>query len=141
MRKSTGELLFELQNNACELEQYFENNRTAFLQQDIHAFWERMIEKTGCSKSNIINRSDFSYCYFYDVINGRKIPSRDKIVRLALAMGLSMEDCQVALTISGKSRLYPRVRRDCILIYALENRLSFFQLSELLTQYGEAELQ
>lgn len=35
--------------------------------------------------------------YFYDVINGRKIPSRDKIIRLALALGLSLDECQTAL--------------------------------------------
>lgn len=140
MRKSTGDLLQELQRTSCELDRFFKNGRGSFVQNNMKDFWAGLIQKSGCSKSNVINRSDFSYCYFYDVINGRKIPSRDKIVRLILAMRLSTEDCQNALTISGKSRLYPRVKRDSIMIYAIEKHLSVYRLSELLARYGEDEL-
>lgn len=140
MRKSTGDLFQELQKSPCELGKYLKNNPESFVENDIKTFWEAMIQKSGRSKSNIINKADFSYCYFYDVINGRKSPSRDKVVRLILSMQLSLDDCQQALKISGKSCLYPRVKRDSILIYAIENRLSVFQLSELLAQYGEEEL-
>ena len=140
MRKSTGDLLQELQRTSCELNRFFKNGRESFVQNNMKDFWAALIQKSGCSKSDVINRADFSYCYFYDVINGRKIPSRDKIVRLILAMRLSTEDCQNALTISGKSRLYPRVKRDSIMIYAIEKHLSVYRLSELLAQYGEDEL-
>lgn len=140
MRKSTGDLFQELQHTPCALGSYLENNPDSFVENDIKAFWEDLIQKSGRSKSNIINKADFSYCYFYDVINGRKMPSRDKVVRLILSMQLSTDDCQRALKISGKSCLYPRVKRDSIMIYAIENHLSVFQLAELLAKYGEEEL-
>ena len=103
-------------------------------------FWETAIEKSGYSKSNIINKSDFSYCYFYDVINGRKIPGRDKIIRLILTMHLSVDECQEALRISGRSALYPRIRRDAIILFAISNGYSIYQLSELLADAGEEPL-
>lgn len=140
MRKSTAKLLEELQKTPGSLDDYLKDNADAFVQSDVHAFWEGLIRKSGRSKSNIINKADISYCYFYDVISGRKRPSRDKVVRLILAMQLSVEDCQRALTVSGKSRLYPRVKRDSILIHAIEKHLSVFQLTELLGRYGEEEL-
>ncbi len=140
MRKSTAKLLEELQKTPGSLDDYLKDNADAFVQSDVHAFWEGLIRKSGRSKSNIINKADISYCYFYDVISGRKRPSRDKVVRLILAMRLSVEDCQRALTVSGKSRLYPRVKRDSILIHAIEKHLSVFQLTELLGRYGEEEL-
>lgn len=134
---TTDELMESLSDENCSLDDYFSDNDDSFVNEDIKEFWENLIAKNGCSKSNIINKADFSYCYFYDIINGRKMPTKDKVVRLSLAMRLTLEECQKALKISGRSALYPRVRRDSILIYALENQLTIFRTDELLKKYGE----
>ena len=140
MRKSTEDLLEELQNENCKIDEYLKENGESFVYDKIKDFWETAIEKSGYSKSNIINKSDFSYCYFYDVINGRKIPGRDKIIRLILTMHLSVDECQEALRISGRSALYPRIRRDAIILFAISNGYSIYQLSELLADAGEEPL-
>lgn len=140
MRKSTEDLLDELQNENCKIDEYLKGNGESFVYDKIKDFWETAIEKSGYSKSNIINKSDFSYCYFYDVINGRKIPGRDKIIRLILTMHLSVDECQEALRISGRSALYPRIRRDAIILFAISNGYSIYQLSELLADAGEEPL-
>ena len=140
MRKSTEDLLEELQNENCKIDEYLKGNGESFVYDKIKDFWETAIEKSGYSKSNIINKSDFSYGYFYDVINGRKIPGRDKIIRLILTMHLSVDECQEALRISGRSALYPRIRRDAIILFAISNGYSIYQLSELLADAGEEPL-
>ena len=140
MRKSTEDLLEELQNENCKIDEYLKGNGESFVYDKIKDFWETAIEKSGYSKSNIINKSDVSYCYFYDVINGRKIPGRDKIIRLILTMHLSVDECQEALRISGRSALYPRIRRDAIILFAISNGYSIYQLSELLADSGEEPL-
>lgn len=140
MRKSTEDLLEELQNENCKIDEYLKGNGESFVYDKIKDFWETAIEKSGYSKSNIINKSDFSYCYFYDVINGRKIPGRDKIIRLILTMHLSVDECQEALRISGRSALYPRIKRDAIILFAISNGYSIYQLAELLQNTGEEPL-
>ena len=140
MRKSTEDLLEELQNENCKIDEYLNGNGESFVYDKIKDFWETAIEKSGYSKSNIINKSDFSYCYFYDVINGRKIPGRDKIIRLILTMHLSVDECQEALRISGRSALYPRIKRDAIILFAISNGYSVYQLAELLQNAGEEPL-
>lgn len=140
MRKSTEDLLEELQNENCKIDEYLKGNGESFVYDKIKDFWEAAIEKSGYSKSNIINKSDFSYCYFYDVINGRKITGRDKIIRLILTMHLSVDECQEALRISGRSALYPRIRRDAIILFAISNGYSIYQLTELLQNAGEEPL-
>lgn len=140
MRKSTEDLLEELQNENCKIDEYLKGNGESFVYDKIKDFWETAIEKSVYSKSNIINKSDFSYCYFYDVINGRKIPGRDKIIRLILTMKLSVDECQEALRISGRSALYPRIKRDSIILFAISNGYSIYQLSELLADAGEEPL-
>lgn len=106
MRKSTEDLLEELQNENCKIDEYLKGNGESFVYDKIKDFWETAIEKSGYSKSNIINKSDFSYCYFYDVINGRKIPGRDKIIRLILTMHLAWTN--------ARKRFAFRADRHCI---------------------------
>ena len=74
----------ELNDGKVPIENYIQSNSDSFINIDLSNFWKELINKSGMTKTDIINKSDFSYVYFYDVINGRKIPSRDKIIRLAL---------------------------------------------------------
>lgn len=140
MLKSTTDLLNELQDDSCSLSDYIQSHSDTFIDEDIQSFWEKLIFQSGYSKSNIINKSDFSYCYFYDVIQGKKSPTKDKVVRLILAMKLSLEQCQAALIISGRAALYPKNKRDSILIYAIDRGLTITQCNALLSKYKESEL-
>lgn len=138
--KSTSELMKELEKEEISLEEYFKNNPYTIENSDLKAHWHNLIEKSGLSSFDIINRSEFAYAYYYEVVGGKRIPSRDKIIRLILAMHLSLDDCQKTLRICGLSELYPRFRRDSIIIYAINHELTVFELNELLSFQKENEL-
>ena len=140
MAKRTTELLKELNRSTCSLSKYMSRNDEVFVNENIPKFWEGLVSKSGYSKSNIINKSDFCYCYFYDVISGRKLPTKDKVVRLCLAMKASLRDTQEALKISDRSQLYAKNRRDSILIFAINNKLTIAKCNALLTSYEEETL-
>lgn len=136
MKKDTNNLFKELGIN-CKIDDYMSKNTSSFVNHTLSDFWESMCKKSGMSKSNIINKSEFNYSFFYDVINGRKIPARDKIIRLVLTMSLDLDDCQQALRLSDKALLYPRVKRDSIIIYSINNNLTIAESSNLLKEYNE----
>ena len=138
--KSTSELMKELEQKEISLEEYFKNNPYTIEHYDLKMHWHNLIEKSGLSSFDIINRSEFAYAYYYEVIGGKKIPSRDKIIRLILAMHLPLDDCQKTLRICGLSELYPRFRRDSIIIYAINHELTVYELNELLSIQKENEL-
>lgn len=140
LRKKTDELLKELKFKKTDIQEYIENNPESFIEINLKKFWGEILESSSMSKSDIINKSDFSYVYFYDVIAGKKIPTSDKIIRLVLAMHLSLDQCQTALRYCGKSQLYPRIKRDSILIYAIFHGYTVLQTQELLLKSGEKEL-
>lgn len=139
-KKRTDELLEELKFKNTDIQEYIESNQDSFIQINLKEFWGEIVNNSGMSKSDIINKSDFSYVYFYDVIAGKKIPTSDKIIRLVLAMHLSLEQCQTALRYCGKSQLYPRIKRDSLLIYAITHGYTVYQAQELLSNSGEDEL-
>ena len=55
-------------------------------------------------------------------------------------MHLTIDDCQEALRISGRSALYPKVQRDALLIYGIENRYNVDETNQLLTAHEEDAL-
>lgn len=140
MKKRTTDLLNELKMDKRSFNDYNKNHQEDFISVDHKLFWDEMIKKSETSKANIINASDFGYTYFYDVIAGKKAPSRDKIIRLFLGMHLSLDDCQRALRLYGWAQLYPRFKRDSILIYALNHQFTVYRTIELLTQQNEETL-
>lgn len=140
LSKNTSELMNELTKEEISIDEYLENNSDIISNADIKRHWHSLIEKSQLSSFDIINRSEFAYAYYYEVIGGKKIPSRDKVIRLILAMHLTLDDCQKTLRICGLSELYPRFRRDSIIIYAVTHRLTVYELNELLILQKENEL-
>lgn len=130
----------ELSHAGDSIDKYIKNNPSSFIEVNLCNFWHDLIKKSKMTKSDIINKSDFGYVYFYDVINGRKLPSKDKIIRLILAAKLGLDDCQNALKFCGRAQLYPRIKRDSILIYGISHNLSIYEVSDMLISQGEADL-
>ncbi len=69
---------------------------------------------------HVIARSGIERTYGHQLFNGRRKPSRDKVLQLAFGFKLSYDETQELLKVARKSFLYPRVKRDAIIIYALK---------------------
>ena len=140
VKKVTDELMTALKNETDSVENYLDENRDELIKIDIRSLWSEMIKKSGLTKTDIIDSSDCGYNYFYCIINGRKTPSRDKIIELVIAMKLSVDDCQKLLKLNEKAPLYPRIKRDSIIIYGIENGQTVFEISDTLKKNGEKPL-
>ena len=141
LKKKTDELLEELKMKGIDIQEYLDENENSFIEISLKEFWNELLERSGQSKSNIINNADISYIYFYEILQGKKIPKKDKIIRIILAMELEVDDAQNALKYCNQAILYPRIKRDSLLIYAIQNHYSIFQTQALLSENGEQELQ
>ena len=140
MRKNFADFMDELGNENCDLDAFLQKNESKFTQFDPKRAWGTLTDQSALTKNEIINRSEISYAFFYDIINGRKMPSRDKVMRLALALNIAYIDCQEILKGLKHAPLSAKDRRDCILLYALEHSCTPAETSELLLQHGEEAL-
>ena len=73
-------------------------------------------------------------------MRGERVPGRDILLRTALALGLSLKETQRLLAVGGCGALYPRVRRDAAVIFALNQKMSLLQAEELLSSLPERSL-
>ncbi len=139
-RKNTDDLMEELKNKSTDINEYIDENSEDFIEVNLKDFWSKMLDKSKKAKSDIVNNADISYIYFYEITQGKKLPSKDKIIRIMISMELDLEDCQNALRFCNQSILYPRIKRDSVIIYALEHGLSLYKTQEMLIKAGEPEL-
>jgi len=72
---------------------------------------------------HVINRAGIERTYGHQIFNGRRKPSRDKTLQLALGFGLTFAETQELLRVAHRNPLYPKIKRDVIVIFALENGL------------------
>ena len=84
--------------------------------------------------------ADVSKSYGYQILRGERVPGRDILLRTALALGLSLKETQRLLAVGGCGALYPRVRRDAAVIFALNQKMTLLQAEELLSSLPERSL-
>lgn len=95
------------------------------------------LSASGLSASELIQNAELQRNYGYQILNGTRKPGRNKVISLALALGLPLDETQRALMIAGEGALYPKNARDTILIFAINKKLSVSVTNELLFRNGK----
>ena len=84
----------------------------------------------------VIQRAQIDRTSGHQLFNGTRRPSRDKVLQLAISLGLSLEETQQLLQAAGRSPLYPRLKRDAVILYGIGKKLPILTVQENLTKYG-----
>ena len=136
MKKRTEELM-QMLSTAGTLETYWAENREELLDVSLGTYLHQLLQQYSVMKNEVINRSGLNQIYGYQIFAGTKQPSRDKLIALIFAFPLTLEDAQRLLRIGGVSELYPRIKRDSIILFGLRQELSVQELDDLLFEMGE----
>ncbi|MBR4904717.1 MAG: helix-turn-helix transcriptional regulator [Selenomonadaceae bacterium] len=134
--KSTGELFTELKEDK-NLSGYFQRNSEELVL-PLNEYLEKLLREKNLTKKEIIERSCLNREYVYHIFSGlKKNPARPKLLAIAIAMELSLDEIQYLLRYAGLGILYPRNQWDAVIISAVEQKLDVAQTNELLYRVGE----
>ena len=84
----------------------------------------------------IIRRANLEKSYGHQLFSGKRKPSRDTVIQLAFALHANVAEAQEMLKITRKSLLYPRIKRDTVIIYCLHNHVSLVDTEIILHDLG-----
>lgn len=98
-------------------------------------YLESILEAKHMSKAQLLSRTNIQRNYGYQIFNGSKVPNKDKVIQMSLAMNLDLHLTNNLLSLSNNGMLYPKVKRDALLIYCIENKKSVYETNELLVEY------
>ena len=142
-KRTTQKLEETLRNIDSEssLSQYMKAEGTLPGFDSFYEYYLSLPEVQNTSTAELIRKSGIERTYVYQILNGRKRnPSKDKILRLCLAAGCTLNETIRALEIADTPGLYARNKRDMILVYAIQNGLSADDANLLLDQFEETAL-
>lgn len=137
--KTTEELSNTLKQirSKDDFESFITTNEETISLVSFSEYIEKYIKDNNLSKSEIIHNSLINRTYAYQVLQGIKRPSRDKVVALCLSCNMNLEEVIKCLTLSQNAILYTKNKRDAIIIFAINKGLSVLQTNELLYEYKE----
>ena len=141
-QKTTGELMQLLSSakNISDLKQYTDALPDMTSSVTFPEYLNKLMRTRSMTASKLIAASQIQRNYEYQILDGRRSPSRDKVISLCLALKLELPETQRALTLTKNGQLYSKSKRDSILIFALGKKLSVIDTNVLLEEMNEPVL-
>ncbi len=135
MQKDTAEILKALEGYD-EFKTFYSENKQYMIKDNLSCLLDRLFKKSGLAKSQIINDSLLSSNYAYQIFSGLRVPERKKLLCIALAMRLSLDETQTLLKTAGYAPLYAKIPFDSIILFAVCKQLSVAETNEILFDYN-----
>ncbi len=101
-----------------------------------NVYINNLCESTGQVPEQIIKRAAIERTYGHQLFNGRRKPSREKVIQLAFGLHLDVNGTQKLLQIAQKNSLYPKIKRDAAILFCIHNQKDIFETQALLESLG-----
>lgn len=99
---------------------------------DIHILINKYIIESDIPHTEIIRKLNVERSYGYQILNGKRVPTRKQLIKIGLICKLSFEELQRMLKIAGKEALYARKLTDARVIYSVEHDLDYEKACEFI---------
>lgn len=100
-----------------------------------HALYH-LVEGQSLSLAEAMEQSHIAPSYGYQIFNGRRMPSRDKVIQFSIGLQVSLKEANRLLKLAEKSPLYVRSKRDAIFMFALNDGMDLMSTEALLLDSG-----
>lgn len=132
---STEELL-KLLFKEKNLEQFLQSNESVFLNITFSEYLTAWCKQHGTVPGQIIRRANLEKSFGHQLFSGKRNPSRNTVIQLAFAMRMDVVQTQELLRMARKSLLYPRIKRDAVIMHCLHNGISLMDTEIILANLG-----
>lgn len=137
--KTTSDLRQELMEGNS-LDSYLQGNADVFVNQDVVALLTELYEQKHLTKAALARQAGMSEVYLHQVFAGRRNPSRDRLLCLCIGLEATVDEAQQLLRQAGYAQLYPRVRRDAIILHAIAHGTPLPLVNDKLYEENEKTL-
>ncbi len=100
-----------------------------------HVYISTLCKQRHLVPEHVIKRAAIERTYGHQLFNGRRKPSRDKVIQLAFGFEMDIEETQTLLQIAQKSMLYPKIKRDTVILLCIEKKMNVFEAQSTLQEF------
>ena len=137
--KKTDDIRKEL-TETPDLKEYLSENQDLFASESVQDLLNELYRKTDISKAELARRSGVSSVYLHQLFAGKRHPSRDRLICLAIGLGVTLDETQQLLRRSGFAELYARDKRDAVILYGITHQQTLPEVNDALFDQGEDTL-
>lgn len=138
--ESTTVRLTNVLKSKKDIKVILHENETAIAAPSLQEYLDSLLLSKGMNRQEVIRRAELDGNYINQLFNGiRTKPGRNQMLSLAFGFGLNKEETDRLLKVAKVGALYPRHKRDAIIIHSLENGKSVSEVNNLLNSF-ELEL-
>ena len=137
--KTTSDLRQELMEDNS-IDTYLQGNAALFVNQDVVVLLTELYEQKHLTKAALARQAGMSEVYLHQVFAWRRNPSRDRLLCLCIGLEATVEETQQLLRQAGYAQLYPRVRRDAIILHAIAHGIALPLVNDKLYEENEKTL-
>lgn len=134
MKKDTAKIVEEL-NLSPDFKTFYNENKKYLITDNLSTMLDRLLKEKNLKKSTVIKAAEISEVYAYQIFSGLRVPERNKLLCLGVAMSLNLDEIQTLLKCAEYAPLYVKLPFDSILIYGICNKLSVVEINEILFDY------
>ena len=134
MVKDTVTLLHEIQE-ASDIDAYLDENEAHLSSLSFSEYVTMLLKKMGLTVADVQRRGRLTN-YVYEIFSGSKTPTRNTVLQLCFGFALTVDDAQKLLRMAKTGTLYPKDRRDSILLFSLKEGLDCAAVNDLLDKKG-----
>lgn len=138
-KKSTGDLSQELMEQP-NLDAHIHANQEFFLKSIITELLSRLYDQKPISKAELVRRAGISEVYIRQVFSGRRRPARDRLVCICIGLQATLEETQELLKQSGYAQLYPKNKREAIIVHGIVHGTPLGEINDKLFVENEKTL-
>ena len=139
IKKTTDELMNELLK-ANNIGEYLKENSQYMVSDELSTYLNNINTKKGLVKSELIKKTEFSEVMGYQIFSGTRLPSRDSLICICIAMNMTLDETQAMLKIAGFATLYKKAKRDSIVIKGISEKKTVAHINEELYNCEEKTL-
>jgi transcriptional regulator with XRE-family HTH domain len=139
--KSTDKLLHSLKK-AENFQTAISTTREYAINRPLKDYLNQWLLLKKLTKSTVLRRAGITEATGYQYFDGKRNPSREKVIALAIGLELSFEETNELMKKSGYAQLYPKHPWDAVVIYGLIHGLTITEIDlhlyeEGLSTFGE----
>lgn len=138
--KSTDDLFEMIESDPENFMEKVDSEKLMNYKSIFNSYFNQLMKEKGLSIGYLVVRTTLSQSYLYQIASGVRRLGRDNAIILAFAMALSLEQTQRLLRYSNNAILYPKVRRDAIIICCINCNMTCEQADDMLLKHSEKGL-
>lgn len=122
--------------HANDFEEFLRDNEAGLLTQTLSEHLMMLLRRKGLKRADVVRDSGLEKSYVFQIFQGEKRPSRNKLIAIVFGLHLTVEEAQRMLKLGGCSELYARIERDAAILFALQNGMTVSEADDLLDSRG-----